>query len=203
MPRLFIALAVAPVPPALGRMIDRLEGIGRPVRTAARGQLHVTLAFLGQVDERLIWAVGAAMNEAWSQAPLAALDLRGLGAFPSLARPHLVWAGLADPLPVAALERSLRPRPTSLGLALDDRRFHGHVTLARLSVSARSRRRAGPPPSDLVALLRDHAATPLGRVERPALHLVESTLTPRGPIHLPRHICSMSGTAADPARPSS
>jgi 2'-5' RNA ligase len=96
--------------------------------------LHLTLAFLGDVRNRdlneLCLEVAAAAE------PFSRFDLNveGLGAFPSPARPRVVWAGItADDLgPLQTLRESVVRAATKAGYRPDDPRFHPHVTLGRI-----------------------------------------------------------------------
>jgi len=111
---------------ALGR---RLQPLG-DVRSTPTSQLHVTLKFLGDVDDAQAGAIGRHLAAArWQR-----LQLRpaGLGQFPPRGAPRVLWAGLGgDTAPLAALARELETLATGLGVAGEDRPFRAHVTLGR------------------------------------------------------------------------
>jgi 2'-5' RNA ligase len=111
------------------------------VRWVAPAGMHLTLKFLGEVPEADLAGVRSALAAAATPAASIALACRGLGAFPGLTRPRVLWAGLRGGLSevgqlAAACERSLEP----LGYAPEKRPFRGHVTLGRV----RSPRGLGP-----------------------------------------------------------
>jgi RNA 2',3'-cyclic 3'-phosphodiesterase len=153
--RLFVAV----YPPE--RVLDALGRLHRPkrdgVRWTGRDQWHVTLRFLGEVADPD--PVAAAL----AAAPLRRCEAR-LGPRVEVPSRHLVW------LPVAGLDelaRAVEEATAGFGQPPDDRRFRGHVTLARV-------RRRGRP----------------GGLERPAfedrfavtdVRLVRSHLGDRGP----------------------
>ena len=95
--------------------------------------LHVTLKFLGEVPEGELSSVADAVRTTAAAHAAITLALAGLGGFPSLARPRVLWAGI--PTGVAelgrlavAVERALE----LLGFPPENRPFRGHVTIARV-----------------------------------------------------------------------
>ncbi|GEO80918.1 RNA 2',3'-cyclic phosphodiesterase [Pararhodospirillum oryzae] len=126
--RLFVAL----VPPqsVRGSLADLGRGIPG-VRWMPPESLHLTLRFLGEVEEGLAREIDAALlGVRWSPVPVR---LRDLGVFGKGARRHTLWAGV-EPGPALAglkgrIDASLRP----LGIAGDARQFSPHITLARLT----------------------------------------------------------------------
>jgi 2'-5' RNA ligase len=102
------------------------------MRWVAPASYHVTLKFLGWTRAEAIPAVGEALERAAATVEPFRWKAARLGAFPSTARAGVVWAGVDDAAGLdqlaAAVERELAP----LGFAPERRRFHAHVTLARL-----------------------------------------------------------------------
>ena len=111
------------------------------VRWVASAGMHLTLKFLGQVSEDRLAGIRSALAAAVTTATSIPLGCRGLGAFPGLTRPRVVWAGLRGGVSelgrlAVACERALEP----LEFVPESRPFRGHVTLARV----RSPRGFGP-----------------------------------------------------------
>jgi 2'-5' RNA ligase len=111
------------------------------VRWVDAAGMHLTLQFLGEVSDARLPGVRTALTAAATTASPMALTCRGLGAFPGLARPRVVWAGMRGAVGdlsglAAACQRACEP----LGFAPETRPFRGHVTLARV----RSPRGFGP-----------------------------------------------------------
>ena len=96
----------------------------RPTHPA---DLHLTLHFLGQVEEvrlRALLALGRGLP-----LPAFSLDIERIGYW---ARPRVLWAGPArTPLPLTRLHAQLGRGLQALGFELDPRPFRPHVTLAR------------------------------------------------------------------------
>ena len=103
--------------------------------------MHLTLQFLGEVSDGLLADVRRALATAATSVSPLELACRGLGAFPGLTRPRVVWAGIRGAVDdlgrlAAACQRACEP----LGFVPEKRPFRGHVTLARV----RSPRGFGP-----------------------------------------------------------
>ncbi|HKK08374.1 MAG TPA: RNA 2',3'-cyclic phosphodiesterase [Gemmatimonadota bacterium] len=138
--RLFVAINL---PEAVRRLIydgtARLRETEMPARWVAPERIHLTLKFLGDVrDERREDAVAALREAASGYAPFD-LALEGVGAFPSLRRPRVVWLGIAATLPLRALKHDVEHAYAQLGFERESRAFHPHLTLGR----ARDRAEAG------------------------------------------------------------
>ena len=127
--RLFIAIDLPkPVCWQLGRFVaDAPRGV-RPVRPA---QLHLTLHFLGAVDDDACAALPGAL--AAVRQPPFTIALRGTGVFPPRGRPTVLWAGVADSHPLVELHAATAKAVESCGLAVEHRPYVPHVTLARLT----------------------------------------------------------------------
>jgi 2'-5' RNA ligase len=134
---------------------------------------HVTLKFLGGVDGDRIGALVEALRGAADGQRGFAMEIAGLGAFPSLTRPRVLWVGVGaglEPLSelAARVERVLAPQ----GFPPEERGFSPHVTLARV----RAPRRAPA----LARALEAGAGRRFGRVAVEAIALMRSDLSPRG-----------------------
>lgn len=147
---------------------------------------HLTLKFLGGVDEARVTAVAGALHEA--AAPHAAFDIEivGLGAFPSATRPRVLWAGVrAGHDALAALADAVDGALARLGFPREERAFSPHVTLARV----REPRRAPA----LAGALSAAAAQLFGRVVVREATLMRSQLSPRGARYTPLAAAPLSG----------
>ncbi|MBX6315678.1 MAG: RNA 2',3'-cyclic phosphodiesterase, partial [Isosphaeraceae bacterium] len=133
--RTFVAIEI---PSALSEALARLQTqLGPEVpdaRWIGRGNFHVTLAFLGDVNDRDLDRLGRAVGEAVAPFEPFALRLEGLGAFPEPGRPRSFWAGLAGEAldRLKELQRAVSQAVASVGYPPSDDRFSPHVTLARI-----------------------------------------------------------------------
>ena len=138
--RLFVAIAP---PPAVLDHLDTAAGpfrAGRPdLRWTSRDAWHVTLAFLGQVDESAAARLMPRLERAAHRHRAFRLAFRGAGAFPAATRANVLWSGLAgDRGALARLAESVAAGASRAGAPPPDRgrRFRPHLTLARCRVPA-------------------------------------------------------------------
>ena len=103
------------------------------VRWVKTGNIHLTLKFLGEVDEDEIDGITAVLTEAvHGFAPLR-LAAAGVGVFPSVKRARVIWVGISGQLSeLAALQRSIEERLARIGYPHEKRPFSGHLTLGRV-----------------------------------------------------------------------
>ncbi len=103
--------------------------------------MHVTLAFMGEVPD----AGGAAIVDlmrADLEAPAFTVAFAGLRVFPPHGVPKVLWLGLGSGMiEVAALQGRVADRLRAIGVALDRRAYHPHLTLARWRGATRADRR--------------------------------------------------------------
>jgi 2'-5' RNA ligase len=139
MPRIFVALNFSVA--VTRRIAEELERRKKPLADAGvrvawvpAANLHVTLRFIGSVADELVEGItGALARVAQRHAPFDA-KAAGLGAFPSLAKPNVLWIGVVAPQ-LAALQRDVEGALVELGLDPEERPFHPHVTVGRVKES--------------------------------------------------------------------
>jgi RNA 2',3'-cyclic 3'-phosphodiesterase len=167
--RLFVAIA----PPAA--VLDELDALAGPLRAGrvdlrwtSRDAWHVTLAFLGQVDEAAAARLRPRLERAARRHQAFRLAFTGAGAFPAATRANVLWSGLSgDRRALARLAESVAAGASRAGAPPPDkgRRFQPHLTLARCRMPADV--------SGLVAALAGYQGTPW-TADR--IHLVRSRL---------------------------
>ncbi len=141
--------------------------------------VHLTLKFLGDVPMSTVDTIAAAVEGAAADACAFDLELRGVGGFPDMRRPRVLWVGVGGDLEAlqrlySAVEGALAP----LGFPPEGRAFTPHLTLARLrdGTSPEERARAGAVLASLA--WEEGAAVPVGGVS-----LMRSTLRPGGAVY--------------------
>jgi 2'-5' RNA ligase len=125
-PRLFVALEP---PEDLRRALSRLGADLTGARPTRPEQLHLTLRFLGELDE----TTTAGLTEALEDIDQAAFELTpaGVGCFPNPRRPSVAWAGVQDSSPLTTLQAAVEAAARACGLAPETKVFHPHFTVAR------------------------------------------------------------------------
>ena len=125
--RLFVAIDL---PEAVQQELASLCA-GVPGAKWARPEtLHLTLRFIGNADGRLYGDIVDTLGHV--SAPRFSLRLQGVGQFGSGSRVETLWAGVASSPELARLNQKIEQALQDLGLEPERRRFHPHVTLARL-----------------------------------------------------------------------
>jgi len=182
--RCFLAAELPePVLDDLASLRARLEKSGVVARWAAREALHLTIKFFGETDEFLFQELIDAFASPLGIECSANLGVRGLGAFPDLKRPRVLWAGLEGDVSILAkTAMQVEQRSEALGLPRETRPFKPHLTLAR----AKGGRSGGGVIKGLGGAMKKEADYEGPKFEINELILFESILQPQGPQHIKR-----------------
>ena len=182
--RAFVAIELSPeAQNALLNLQNRLKGLMPPrtVRWTPPGNIHLTLHFLGDVPAAKIDPAAAALQTAARAGQPFALYLEGLGCFPNLQRPRIVWAGVLGNMPALAhLHQNLGRQLAVIGYTPETRPYSPHLTIGRVQPGL---------PARQLAHLNDQLAKvqpEIGRLaELPvqAIYLIKSELKPGGPLY--------------------
>lgn len=153
---------------------QELAKCGADIKLVDRQNLHFTVKFLGEISEdqaresgRRLEGLGLAGGE---------VTVIGVGAFPGLKRPNVVWAGVA-PGDTALITHIAEVAIGALeGIGEKDQRgFQPHLTLARV--------RSGRNREALSSFIRQNSDRTFGTVRLSEIKLKSSLLTPKGPIY--------------------
>ncbi len=172
--RAFIAIELpGAVKSFLKSISDELKKCGGPVRWVQPEGIHLTLKFLGSIHAGLLPQIEEAARPLFNKHEPIHLQVVGLGAFPDLKRPRVVWAGLSDsagalPPLVNRLENLLEP----LGFAKEKRPFNPHLTLGRFKSNERN--------VDLIEAIRHKMNIPGPSFVADHVVLFQSILKPSG-----------------------
>ena len=168
--RLFVGIR----PPVAIRdaLIDLMEGV-EAARWQDEDQLHLTLRYIGEVDTHLADELAERLRAA--QGDRFALTIEGTGVFERKGRVHALWAGIAPDAGLARLRQRIERICEVCGIEPDHRKYHPHITLARIN------RAAGP----LAPFLSRTAALRLGSWVVEDYLLYESHLHPDGSLYEP------------------
>jgi 2'-5' RNA ligase len=126
-PRLFVALDL---PASVKQSLEPLaKGLG-DVRWLSPDQQHLTLRFIGDVDNGALHDVAEALATVPAQ-PFQ-LTLKGLGHFPPRGEPRVLWVGVERNEELAALKRRIDRALREADVAPETRKFAPHVSIARM-----------------------------------------------------------------------
>lgn len=181
--RLFVAVEIGET--LARRGAELAEELERRAAAAARhakvtwipaDRMHLTIRFIGEVDDGQAVMVREALEEPLTVVPFS-LTLRGAGTFPKSGTPRVVWLGVTEGREhLLQVEREITARLTPLGIPEEDRAYSPHLTVARV------RDAAGLKCAQLLDGLTDH---PIGTTHIDAITLFQSKLSPKGPTYTP------------------
>ncbi len=177
MARLFIAVEIEDRS-VLSRIVEvrnQIMRLGIDAKPVEDENIHLTLRFLGDVEENLIPSIERAMEPLASIPPFR-VRVRGVGVFPDLRSPRVVWIGVGEGSEIlrsmrGILDRGLR----GLKIYGDEHSFTPHITIVRV------RGRANV--DKLSRFVEENMDLDLGFSSVTKVVLKRSTLTPRGPIY--------------------
>jgi 2'-5' RNA ligase len=161
----------------LKKMLDvqnLLAKTGADLKLVEPQNIHVTLRFLGDITASMVEKIFEEMKK--TQFVPFEVKLQGVGAFPNLHYPRVLWIGMtqgADQL--RNIFSQLEPRLGSLGFAPDSKGFSPHLTIARV--------KSGRNKVELSRCAKENEAYEFGVIRASCLRLKKSDLTPRGPIY--------------------
>ena len=189
--RAFVAVDLEPqtvqkIAEAIDRLRPRIPGI----RWLPPANFHLTLKFLGNVDEAKIAPIAAALERDLYPFSCFTINAKGLGVFPDLKRPRILWVGLVgDELNALAsrVEKALVP----FGFAAERRAFTPHLTVGRWREFNGSSRELG----EEVEKWQGHD---FGRSKVDEVVLFQSVLKPEGAVYHPLKVVKLINKASQP-----
>ncbi len=165
--------------PIRDRLVSLQTNLGRAgveVKWVEAHNLHLTLLFLGEVDERQLIDVCRAVAGACAARPAFPLSVETVGCFPNPRRPRVLWAGVgAGAEEVVALHAALEPPLLALGCyRKEDRLYTPHFTLGRVKSE-------DAPTDALAALLVKKASWHAGEMQVREVLVMSSEMSSKGP----------------------
>jgi 2'-5' RNA ligase len=172
--RAFVAVEVG----GLTRLLELGEELKRShgdLKVVDADNIHMTVKFLGNIDEESGEKVLKALRTAVKGLDPFEMVVHGSGVFPTEDDPKIIWVGVEDPEPLVKLHASVEKALKKVGFKPDDRGFTPHVTVARVR-SQRNRLR-------VKEVLEAHFDDEFGVVKVDAIFLKKSFLTNEGPVY--------------------
>lgn len=111
---------------------DEIKKSNLPVRWIKPENIHITLVFLGDVKENLIGDIKGKVENAVNKKISYKVWLEGLGVFPHVKRPRVIWVGLGGDIDrLSDLRDNIQSELSSLGFVPERRQFRPHLTIGR------------------------------------------------------------------------
>ncbi|MEO1524365.1 MAG: RNA 2',3'-cyclic phosphodiesterase [Planctomycetota bacterium] len=177
--RSFISVPItAQVSSSAKRIIKRLQPFDSGIKWVPLDNLHLTLKFLGEVDNTEVHEVCRSIRRVTDTVAPFELRFAGTGGFPNSERPRILFAGVEDPSGelvrmVSELERVL----ADLGFKPEPRDYTPHLTLGR------TRSNSGRAREELIAEMKQMGDVQLGEMVVDQVQLMASFLDKGGPTY--------------------
>ena len=155
---------------------SELKAIGSGVRWVAPHNIHLTLVFLSDIDERMVNPISEALDRVGHENASCSVEVKRVGFFGSPRSPKIIWAGLHGNIePITAVHKHIVTSVQAAGCHPDTKPFKPHLTLGRV----RSPRKA----EHLVAAIDSRKDMCFGQLDIQCIRLMKSRLTPEGPVY--------------------
>lgn len=164
---------------------DRLRQLAPDVKWVAPETLHVTLKFLGDVDEDALPEIYAAVDEAVRPHQRFEFSISDVGAFPNARNPRVVWVGIEEGRDrVRELALAVDESLARLGFGREEKEFRAHITIGRVKTSRFLR--------ELARGIGEVDARSLGVQRVASVAVMKSELQREGPTYTPLKVTDLS-----------
>lgn len=171
--RTFIAIELPErVKSALTELQRELKQCKADIRWVKPDNIHLTLKFLGDTDEKILDSIVEELKAACSGYGRFDLETRGVGVFPDMRAPRVLWIGISGNDSLIGLQKSIEDGLAKLGFSPEKRRFSPHLTLGRFKSSSGK--------EGLYDKIEERKDISLGSIEVKSIFLIKSELTPSG-----------------------
>ena len=155
------------------RLKKSIQGAIRWVRPEG---IHLTLKFFGDISAYDVENLSEVIAKETTTVPPIALEVRGMGAFPDVNRPRVIWMGITGKLtPLLSLQRNLEEEFSKRGFPKENRLFRAHLTVGRVRVPKGI--------SGLAPSVEAGGNMTAGNFTAGELTLFQSSLSPQGAIY--------------------
>jgi 2'-5' RNA ligase len=175
--RSFLAIEL---PKPIIRKIEEVQGdlktTHADVRWVSPEKIHLTLKFFGNIEESRIDPIFKSIEKPVRSTLPFSLKVRGIGAFPQMKNPRVIWMGLIQEGEVfPSLQRQIEAQLEKIGFQSEGRAFHPHLTLGRM--------KSGRGKGELVERMEKYKDEEFGDLQGDRVVLFKSDLKPSGPIY--------------------
>ena len=152
--------------------------IGPLIRWVPIENMHLTLKFLGDVSPSNVELLSQMLRAEMELFNCFDLHLNGLGSFPNLKRPRVIYVGMQDPAALEALQRGIESASSRLGYGAEERGFSPHLTIGRVKQNVTATEQQA-----IRHALADTKIDSLGTARVNSVELFKSDLKPTGSVY--------------------
>lgn len=134
--RCFIGIPVEEWTGELSKLLEKIKRGTGEVKWVKVKNLHVTLKFLGEIEENMVEKVKNTLTESLHDVTSFFLTASDLGAFPSLSSPRVIWLGIGEGKEkIEKIFKEVEKGLIECGIPPEGRKYHPHITLGRIKRS--------------------------------------------------------------------
>ena len=172
--RCFIAIELPEaVKSTLSGIEEELKKSKADVRWVKPDNVHLTLKFFGNIEEKKTEKIIEIMEGICNQYASFPIEIKGMGTFPNIKSPRVLWVGIEGNDTLKTLQKEIENRMESIGFEREDRAFTAHLTLGRFRSSIEK--------EGLLKAVKLHEKdTFVGSINVQSLSLIRSDLHPEG-----------------------
>ena len=178
--RTFIAIELPQnIKDTLGRLQGKLKQCGADVRWVEPHNIHLTLKFLGEVEDSKLDGINQIIEDTVKNRLKFEITLTDLGVFPDINHPRIIWVGIKDKNNETKLiAEELGEKLEKLGIPREERQFLGHITIGRIKSWLNKDKLA-----ERLSVLKDESSNEKINFIADKITLFKSSLKPNGPIY--------------------
>ena len=172
--RCFIAIELPEaVKSTLSGIEEELKKSKADVRWIKPDNIHLTLKFFGNIEEKKTEKIIEIMESICNQYAPFTIEIKGMGTFPNIKSPRVLWVGIEGNDTLKTLQKEIENKMESIGFEREDRAFTAHLTLGRFRSSIEK--------EGLLKAVKLHEKdTFVGSINVQSLSLIRSDLHPEG-----------------------
>lgn len=170
----FIAIDITATP-ALLKFVKEISKTGADVKLVEPENIHITMKFLGDTDEKYIDAIEMSIKESVKDIPPFPITLKGTGVFPNNNYIKVLWVGIIDTSKLETIARSIDTSLAPLGFKKEQKGFSAHLTVGRVKTARKK--------DQLLSVVEQFNTEEFTTQEVRSIVLKKSELTPKGPIY--------------------
>ena len=168
--RTFVSVPV-PMTDEIAGILSELRAI-KGVKATPSEQVHLTLKFLGDTDEKKVMRLCQSLKDSLSGKGPFDVVIEGIGAFPNERNPRVIWLGIKEPGDLMNIVGIVDTCVKDLSIKADDKPFSPHMTVGRVNFK-----------TDLKDIFKDNRNRVFCSFRCNHIDVMKSVLSPKGAIH--------------------
>jgi len=172
--RAFIAIDVE-LSSQITDIVNDLKNSGADIKLVKPENMHITLKFLGDTDEKFVGQIREIMEKSVENIKSFEIKLKNTGVFPNENYIKVVWIGIDQYEKLAEIAKKINEGLSKIGFKKEKRDFSPHLTIGRL--------KTGKNKDKILHIITRYENTEFNTFKIKKIKLIKSELTPKGPIY--------------------